>query len=1187
MGKAEIWVGPSGSEKSQTIAREIRQASLQQPFGPPIYWVTPASIAFSVEKRLLSWLPSTIRVQVLPLERFAEQILLQSGQVLPELNRTGKRFLLGQVFEEVAPKLSVLKRKRPSVSFLDSILEAFEEFANYAVPEEQLQTIVESAPSVAELVRFLDSPGTSEDVRRMSKVRDLALLYLSYQSKLRIAQWRDASQVVADASLHLKSSTVLDSATVYFDGFVELPSTGLFFVKSVAEAAARTVVTVRANRDVIQHPEFQFWCGEYHAKRVSPYSVVECVERMRTERADLYASGLRLFANLEQMFTNATTRWFFRSGTEWDASCRPQLVVSANPFDEVENAARYIFALHVRKRVPYDQVMVVVPSIEEYRPHIEELFRELDIPMYLEEFPSLATHPLARFLLSVLRVVRDDFSLNAMRCLGPSPFLQMADAEWDELILYAERHELSGRVTWLGKEAWSYALRVLDTDAGQDVLDRAVAEDRRIERVRQSLVGLLLPFVESMEEDLSIEVFSNAVWSLFESARAPGIMAEWIVDAGGQGGPQSASRHEQAWDKIVALLDNLSQIGASQSISRDILFQIVVEDIQQETVASVPAGLSQVTVTTVSRVAGMQSEFLMVLGAIDGSLPKHVRRTVLFDEDDREWFWNNLYIRIGLSEEELRMDEEEHVLELLKMRGSQVILSVPRVSGDGRETRLSTFVQRHLSTWSRIPEKASHELSQRMDGDLELQDFSSLSVSDGKLTITSAVATRWLVQSLRDVVEMKSARYFAPLMKAVHTDAGFRQLALPSLQGFLHRVEREALPADLAEKMYGEVLSTSVHLLEDYYSCPYRHFLRKGLAISETSPVWQASRERGILMHETLATFARYYIERPDQWFRLSEPEAVRQMRSALDETLLQSRFQRFANSPTRRMEVANTARLLDFIATVQANHAQNSAFIPSLVEVSFGLEGDSRQHFPAWTVSDATGRAVRVRGRVDRIDVHSSLPMFRVIDYKSRSRPLDLTRMFYGLQVQLPLYANALTELSPDWGGRSLEAVALQYFPISLSPTLELAPPTEAESRALVRKQLRPSGLVLQRASVVEGLDARLSQGQESDLYAPFYNKDGEWAKNAPVVSNSDWKMIQRKSVEHVQNYSDAVRSGDIAVAPYRLKNGEMPCHTCDFQAVCHFDIKHHASLARRLQPVTKNQFYSRTEFSEREVTE
>jgi ATP-dependent helicase/nuclease subunit B len=305
------------------------------------------------------------------------------------------------------------------------------------------------------------------------------------------------------------------------------------------------------------------------------------------------------------------------------------------------------------------------------------------------------------------------------------------------------------------------------------------------------------------------------------------------------------------------------------------------------------------------------------------------------------------------------------------------------------------------------------------------------------------------------------------------------------------------------------------------------------------------------LAHELLAGFHASIMAEGRRWRDLSPDEARERfdVLAARTATFGEGIFMATAES---RWQVEALVRNLREVVALLVAWARQSEFDPALAEVAFETQRPSA--LPAWTIPLASGQVVRVRGKVDRVDLcrrNKGSPLFLVMDYKLRMPRLDDTLMTAGIDLQLAAYALALSEV-PDWAG-SPRPVPAGMFYIGLQ-----AQPERIRNRAqlLAGENARASLHVHRgrfRESAVDLLD-RGARLQPSGQYAFRLNKDGRVRRGGEGRSDVEMDQFLGQVRDTIQRLGEAFTGGDIAISPFR-KGAVTACDHCGLQSICRFD--------------------------------
>ena len=222
-----------------------------------------------------------------------------------------------------------------------------------------------------------------------------------------------------------------------------------------------------------------------------------------------------------------------------------------------------------------------------------------------------------------------------------------------------------------------------------------------------------------------------------------------------------------------------------------------------------------------------------------------------------------------------------------------------------------------------------------------------------------------------------AARPAVPLVGGLRPGKGGSRFAIPP-------------PEPLAQP----VDSMRVTEFRDYLACPYRYYLRHRLGLESRRDAGDEldAASFGSLAHDVLEQFGRSDVA------GAIEPDLIlAQLHALLDELVLARHGE--APLPAVRVQVEQLRRRLAALASWQAKWAQEGWQIEHVEDRAVDLE--------APLVVD--GRTMRLRGRIDRIDVNRKTGQVVIFDYKTSDSPRDPDRAHRQagrwIDLQLPLY--------------------------------------------------------------------------------------------------------------------------------------------------------------------------------------
>ncbi len=230
--------------------------------------------------------------------------------------------------------------------------------------------------------------------------------------------------------------------------------------------------------------------------------------------------------------------------------------------------------------------------------------------------------------------------------------------------------------------------------------------------------------------------------------------------------------------------------------------------------------------------------------------------------------------------------------------------------------------------------------------------------------------------------------------------------------------------------------------------------------------------------------------------------------------------------------------------------------FDPTVSEIAFD---DEQDEMPAWRIDLDDGHALRLRGRIDRVDLcrlDDNTALAMVMDYKSRVRKLDPTKLYHGLELQLLSYLGVLKHLPQAetlFGGKRLVPAGVFYIPLNGGGGKPGATRTAvlADSKEEQRAAYQHSGRFL--ADELAHFDNRGEPKGDQFKYAK--NKGGEFAKRGnEALPAAEFEALCEKIERHLRDYGRRIFGGEVAVAPFRIGT-TTACDYCDFRPVCRFD--------------------------------
>ncbi len=1008
-----LLVGRAGSGKTERLLDEYRlalRAARDRRRVGSVLWLAPTHRAQQaiVERLLSAGEPVQLAPQVLTFNVFAEKILAAAGQPASPISPVMKRLLLRRIVAELhaGGSLASFASVVHTSGFLDVISSFIAELKREEIWPEKF---------LAVCARGLGS--------RSQRDAALGLIYERYQAQLTAQNWYDGEGRFWLARTALANGVRGPFASVEFlavDGFADFTQTQSEILGLLMGWIGRATITLpleepTSRPDLFAKPsvalaQLQQSLPDGATCRVEPISADDST----------WPPGLA--RNVDGLFANP------RENHPTDSAAGIELIAATGPVGECESVARWIKHL-LETGVAPKQIVVALRAIAEDGRAWSDFLMDAGIPTWCEAKLPLASSPVVKALFSLLQLELENW-----------PFARLMSVLDSNLFLPSWPEFQSRRAA----RSVAAALRRLKLHAGRDLILRVLS------RVATGLLQEEAAVVSDEDDEEArpvSEVSAAAIASqaepllarlsrTTERLRRKHTLADWAdvlatlgtelgwTRRGLSAADNADSLEARDWDLLQRIVRTAAEADEKLAASSDAkptrklpLFDLAeftaeLRDLLGgETIPIPPDPGGNVRVLDVEQVRHLTVPHLFVVGLSESSFPQNRADDCLFgDAERRDLAARGLALR---HREHHQQDEMFLFYSLVTKARASLTLSYPAINRKGQPVFPSPYVTAIRSLFSPIA------LPVRQEGQLD-----PVPLADRALTATD----------LR-LVAMTEARTARPglfhhlLSKPEWQPVGWNLLAVIDTnvhrfhtRGFTSYEGRLELPQNLdaLRKRFGAHHQFSATELEGYAVCPFRFWLGKVLNL-DALPTPEEGTDyaaRGSLIHDVLA---KLLVEGMD-----SDEEALAARFRQLIEEHLGHRFHETElQRALTRIEEELLGQWGEAFARQHAEYREklSSAWtgrMPSLApEIPFGslpdeTPAESEPHHDPILFGDED-RAVRVRGRIDRVDVGTvaGQTVFTVIDYKTGRPPKsNEAELQTGRAIQLALYTLAVRRL-------------------------------------------------------------------------------------------------------------------------------------------------------------------------------
>ncbi|MBG88003.1 MAG: hypothetical protein CMO80_14020 [Verrucomicrobiales bacterium] len=1137
-------LGAAGSGKTYRCLEEIRERLMAEPDGAPLVLLAPKQATFQLERQLLNNpdLHGYTRLQIIPFDRLSRFVLEQLGKMPPRmLDEQGRVMVLRALLTTLKEDLSVYAKSAMRPGLAVQLSDLMREFQRNRL-------------SPASLEKLVDAQGLPSLLR--GKLDDLALLFRSYVGWLEHNHVRDSDALLDAAASQLtdfRAEVRLGDARsplfiehLWLDGFAEMTPQEEELLAAIVPFCGRATLAFCMDTDVSETPHWNsLWSvigHTYFRCRQRLESIKGCAVSVEVLRAGAELGRFGGSTDLQRL----ERAW--RTGEPVPSAEAPQdirLVRCANPEGEAIFVAREILK-HVQDGGRFQQVAVLLRSLTDHLSALRRVFARYSIPYFLDQRESVTHHPLAELTRFSLRTIeygwRNDDWFGALK----SGLARVRDDDVDLLENSALANGWNGRA-WrsplfipgsaaLTERVEEIRLSVLPAfeqlgvdletveivpavesseDFGdaplmrqEDLPKGSVADKAAGDRVITAgqLVRAITRFWDTLEVSQSLER-----WSRKSLARPEGVVMHHEPEA----------IHSTVWRQLNELLENLELAFPGERLRLPLRhwLPILEAGLSGMTVGVIPPALDQVLIGTIDRSRNPDLKQVFAMGWNEGIIPAPPSSPILLTDRERDLLADR-EARLGLGERYTR-GHERYLAYILATRASdRFTVSYSSAHADGGELQPSIYV----SDLNRFCLGLEEELHGAFDplGDcvapVELFNEYLQAADDSELL------------ALNDFDLLRPVRARWELIS--------------------HEIGRSTMEEQTRDRVLGDDVGVSVSSLEQFAECPFKFFAAKTLGADEREEFEVTPRERGSFQHDILERFHDHIRDSGRHWRDVSIGEAQELIARIGEEEIQRFQHGLFASEASRKFQARTMIANLQDLIVAMVGWMKTYAFDPLEMELSFGNPGDE---IPAWKIEPIEGRNVRLRGRIDRLDLlkRDERSWAVIVDYKSSGKQLEEWKLKNGLQLQLPFYLLALTKIPQI--ARQFEidhVVPAGVFYVALRSYLKSVPHREERVKTI---PFQYSGMF--DAELIDFFDSGAASGDNSGQFKYRFNKDGSPSKrqSEAVPKDQFYAMLERAD-KRVEEFGGKILNGDIAALPFK-HHRDTACKWCEFRGICRFD--------------------------------
>ncbi|MGX7162821.1 PD-(D/E)XK nuclease family protein [Enterococcus massiliensis] len=1169
----QFLLGDGGKNHAQAYLEKAQQWLIEDSENQ-VFFLVPNYNKFEQEHEILSGLKhgenfSTIRTQVFSFHRLAWYFLQQTGLLSKNvISEVGSAMIMRRVLQDLAEQLTVYRGEVSKEGFIQQLLDLFLELQMGNISPEDLQI-------------QLQSEKTNEADQQL-KFKDLMLIYRAYQNELQERELQVENPIATLTRFLTEDQDCFSvmpnlSKTLFIvTGFSGFSGQELLLLDTLMQKGSLFVSLFLDRGYPVEAPSplnlFRE-AGTTYFQLKSFASANNVAVAFDEKAPDKSATCL---TEVERLWRQTQNQEKFEANLPAD-DCL-QIWKAVNPEEEIRQIGVEIRKLVAENpQIRYKDIQLLTAEPDLYGQLIPSIFKELDLPFYLDRDWYMAQHPLVEFLQSLFAIQRYNYRLqDILRLLKTGLFLphdleenqpewQQAQTLFRDYIDQTENVALENNFQgtyWTRSEDW----QVIHYDYDQNELEETKELTRMTNFVRRQFSQQIAVFLQELKVS---ETGAEAVKKLYQFLVTAGVeqqLLHWRDQDIAEGHLDLARNHEQTWQALMDLMDDYLQIYGEDTFDFTVFQTIFSTGLENATYGKIPTAIDQVRINRLQLARPNQAKITFAVGLNEQTFPRTMEDHSLLTSEDRQ-----------------RLNEQFGEQQFLR---DAVADSLSKAPLEAYHVFLSGTERLYLSYAANYDTQQNLQLSPYVK---RLVTYLGISVIE-KNPLTTQSKAEHFVSTYRNLVSQLNDLYrqAADEKKTLPPVwLGLEKLLMASpIAEFAHKVFESrthqnvpvSLSPELAEKLYGQDIYTSISRMESFYNCEYKYFANFGLRLKERRIYGLNPIMTGEFFHDSLDQFLTALIEKGTPLQEMDDQQREQFIEEILVRIFGEPRFQ-VLNSSARlnyiRYQLGKTIKKVTWALQRQS---QRSDLSPIQTEVLFGQIA-SQKGISGLELPLTTGGKLHVRGKIDRVDTatNGTDTWLSVVDYKSSHRQFDVVDAYYGLAMQLVTYLDVALTDAVQLVGTDVVKPGGAYYMHVYNPVLK---PEESDENAQLKKY-QFDGLFVDDPRLFERLDQSLAPKENSAVFPLKMDKEGQLqkpTKNSPKFYTEDeLRILMQHNRTQMQQAGEKIVSGDIGLNPSYKGKERIACQFCPFRSVCEFDVMLPENNYHRLEKLSKEDVLKR----------
>lgn len=1089
----QLIYGRAGSGKSEYCYKSLSEKINDN----KIYVITPEQFSFTAEKKLMEAIKTkaVLNAEVITFNRMAYRVMQEVGFAnKTNLTKSGKAMLIYDVLNRNKKKLKFLGKNSENI---DIVSRSITEFKKHGITVQMLKEELERQEN-DEYLKY--------------KLQDMILVYEDFQNSI-INKYIDENDTLSMLNTYIDEVDFFQDSIIYIDEFSGFTNQEYSIIQKLLKRAKKVYITVCIDSiEESLNPEKDV----FYDNKVTVNRLMNLVEKdnIKIEKP-IYMEKNYRFDNKElihlenNIFAVPYKKYNFSNENI-------EIYLANNQYTEIEYIAKNVLKLVRDKGYRYKDISIITKSIDTYSSLIKAIFSQYNIPVFIDEKKDMSQNLIVKYIISILEIFSKNWSYESV-----FNYLKIGLSDIDEDEIYKlENYCIKWGITgskWY-KSDWNYGV----SEDNKSQIDR-------FNIMRKSIITPLMNLKNKVSQNKTARELTKLLYEFLINLNIDEKIKLKIEFLEEIGLIELANEYKSSFKNIIDVFDEIVLVFNDEKTTFEKYTDILKIGLKNSELGKIPATQDQVIIGDIDRSRSHDIKALFLIGLNDGMFPSINKNEGFFNDADREKLKeNNIELAKGTLEQ--IYEENFNIYKAFTTARSKIFLSYSSLDSEGKSLRPSIFISKIKRIFPNIIEKTE-----------DLEDRDNI--------LTKETTFDLLIQKINELYEGKEINdIWLHIYKYYINDNLWKDKVNKSLMGLQFTNIPEKLEKKYTDKLYGDVLHTTISRLEQYKSCPFSFYLKYGLNLSEKETFTIKALDTGTFMHDIIDEFFNVIKNKQLDIKEISDDNLNDIVKMIINDKLNMDKNYILNGTAKFKVLTNRLVKVVSLSIKYIVDGLKNTDFRVIGNEVEFKT---GKEYSPIKIELD-DGKRIEITGKIDRIDLGKTIDgkYIRIIDYKSSVKNIDLNEVISGIQLQL------LTYLDATCANEELLPAGVLYFNL-IDPIIKANKPlTDEQIEQEIKKKFKMNGLILADINIVKMMDKKLEKGS-SDVIPVYLDKDGNISNSkSSVISREQFDLLQKYVKKMIKEISKELYNGNIDLKPYfNIKTKKKPCDYCEYKSVCQFD--------------------------------